>query len=196
MNKLITILFLLFTFTLQAQQNEIKIDALGPIWEEEINVSYEWLFKDKIGIEGGIGYIYSPERLSSISNTTVMIDGVIPFKKRAWSFLVSGKYYFSPKPKGNRFFLGTFILYRTQPKIEDAYFEAYEMYFNEPDKYLPDANLSVGLSTGYKILLFKDQIILEPILGAGIRIDESEFDVGGFGVSQEFFVRLNLGYRF
>ena len=199
MNKFIALFFFLFSCSLQAQQNEIKIDVFG-LLVDELNVSYEWLFSDKLGIEGGIGYIYSPERLDTITSNTTLIPGVsyrtIPFKSSAFSFLIGAKYYFSPNPKANRFFLGTFIQFRTTPKIEDAYFEAYEEYFNAPDRFTPNANLLVGISTGYKLLLFKQKIILEPILGLGLNIEESEFDIGGFGIAQELYLRLNCGYRF
>ncbi len=198
MSKFITFLFLLFTCSLQAQQNEIKVDAFGPVIDQ-FNITYERLFNDKLGIEGGIGYMYSPERLDTVNYSFTLPPGTygtLPFKRRAWSFLVSAKYYFSPKPKGNRLFIGTFIQYKTEPKIEDAYFEAYESYFNEPDIYTPTASLLMGGSAGYKFLLFKQKVILEPIIGIGVDIEKSELDVGGFGFAFDGFVRLNLGYRF
>lgn len=198
MRKLLPLIFLFFTCSVHAQKGEVKIDAFAPLIQQ-FNISYEWLFSDKLGIEGGIGYIYDPRRLDTIDFSTPLPPGeygFLSFKQRSWSFFVSAKYYLLRRSKSDKFFIGTFIQYRTQPKIEDAYFESYEAYNNEPPRFTPNANLLVGGSIGYKILLFKQKIILEPILGLGINIEESELDIGGFGFSFENLVRLNVGFRF
>lgn len=198
MSKFITLILLTFSCSLKGQQHEIKIDAFGPLIDE-FNISYEWLFNDKLGIEGSVGYLYSAQNLDTVNYSLTLpsgIYGTLPFKRRSWSFLIAAKYYLFPKPKGNNFFIGTFFQYRSKPKIEDAYFETYEFYFNEPDQFTAPASLLIGGSIGYKFLLFKKRIIIEPVYGLGIELSKSEFDVGGFGVLIDSLVRLNLGYRF
>lgn len=198
MSRFLILMFVLFTCSLKGQQHEVKVDACGPLLEQ-FNISYEWLFNDNIGLEGGIGYWYSSQRLDTVNYSLPLPPGTygtLPFKRRSWSFLIAAKYYFLPKPKGNRFYVGTFLEYRTEPKIEDAYFETYESYFNEPDRFTSPASLFFGGSIGYKFLLFNQRVILEPIYGLGIEMSQSEFDVGGFGFFSESLIRLNLGYRF
>ena len=194
MKKLFTTLLLLISFSLQAQQHEIKLDAFGFLINE-VNISYERILNNKVGIEIGTGYIFDPETLFSFNQTPSIPSG-LRFKKRAWSFLAIAKYYKTLKPRGNKIILGTFLEYRTKPKIEEAYFEAYEEYFNEPDKYTPNASFLLGGLVGFKGFLFNKKILVEPMIGLGIDMRESEFDVGGFGYSMGGIIRLNLGYRF
>lgn len=199
MNKLITTLLLFTCLSLQAQQNEIKIDAFGFLYHQ-VNISYEKMIKNRLGIELGIGYIFDPERLDTVDFFSAPLQpgiyGTLPFKKSSFSFLAAAKYYKILKPRGNRVFLGTYLEYRTKPKIEAAYFETYEFYFNEPDKFTPDASFILGGLVGFKIFLIKKKFLIEPLFGLGLDLIDSEFGTDGNGITTDGIIRLNLGYRF
>jgi len=198
-NLIVSLLLFFISIPLQAQQNEVKLDAFGFVYEE-LNISYEKPFSEKLGIEIGIGYIYESRLLDTVDYFSSSLPpgnyGPLSYKQRAWSFTIGAKYYLFPKPLANRFYIGTYMQFRTKPKIEDDYFEAYEKYNGMPNRYRPNASFIVGGMIGYKFLFFEQKIILEPAFGLGVSIEESDFDVGGFGITSLGYYRLNLGYRF
>lgn len=198
MNKLITSLLLFFSLSLHAQKNEIKINALSFLFNE-VNISYERMVTNKIGIEVGLGYIFDPERLDTVDSSLPLpagTYGTLPFKKTAWSLLANARYYINLKPRGNKIMLGIFSEYRTKPKLEAAYFETYEFYFNEPDNFLPKERFLLGGLVGFKFSLFKKKIIVEPLIALGLDMVQSDLEIGGFGFDMYGFLKLNVGYRF
>ncbi len=106
------LIFCLLFYTAQAQGKfEIKANVLPFLLSSQAELSAEYLLRERLGIEAGVGYYWS-ESKSGYRDTISTTGGIIwdrITKSRKVNFYVSGKYYFKPKYGGDRFFTGVLL---------------------------------------------------------------------------------------
>jgi len=195
MRKLIVGIILCIPFFVFCQnQNEVKLDVYG-LGFSHYELSYERIINENWGVEVGFRFRDDSRFLDTIfSVSPPRIDGLF-FDETSFQILFHGKYYVFPKPFGNRLMLGAFLIYTSKSKFEEGYDEAFLMYKNiEAPRPFP--RWTTGVSVGYKFLVFKKKLVIEPVIGIGLDLSESEFNVGGFGIDIDGFANLKLGYRF
>ena len=198
MKTLITTVILLLPITLFSQgKNELKFDAFGA-FKQGYELSYERIINNKFGIEIGFGFNNDPYALDTIPiSTTVLTSGETPFvffDRKSYTANLEIKYYPFQKTMGEGMMFGAFLRYASEPQFEQNYFDAYELYKGSvaPE---PTHSITVGGSFGYKFL-WKQRIILEPVLGIGVNLIRPYPNERGNSYLVGGYFKIKAGYRF
>jgi len=198
MKTLITAVILLLPILLFSQgKNELKFDALG-LANKGYELSYERIIKQKLGVEIGFRFNNNQHALDTVAiNWSTITPGELPylfFDKKSYMANIQIKYYPFQKIMGEGMMFGAFLRYASKPQFEQSYFDAYEIYKGEA---APDAkpSITVGGSFGYKFL-WKQRIILEPVLGIGTNLIRPYPNERGDSYLLGGYFKIKAGYRF
>jgi len=194
---ILSVILLLPLFLFSQGKNELKFDAFGAA-NNGYELSYERIINKKLGIEIGVRFNNEPFALDTIPiNSAVITSGETPFiffDRKSYSANFEMKYYPFQKIMGEGMMFGAFLRYTTEPQFEQNYFDAYESYKGSaaPD---PTPSLTVGGSFGYKFL-WKQRIILEPVLGIGVNLIRPYPNDRGDSYILGGLFKIKAGYRF
>lgn len=184
MKKLIVLA--LFAFAVSnptIAQIELKINPIGALFNNP-DIVGEYLVNEDIGIEVGLGFVYGSSA----------IDLGEDLKRSGFSFLVAGKYYFSPDDGCDKFYAGAYLRPRTLSFKDNDADDNFDFGYKQ-------SAVGVGLMAGYKWvgargILFEIGFGLGRAFGEKTTLnDETNFyDVPSLGI--DGFGRLAVGYRF
>ncbi len=160
---------------------ELKINALSFISVTPVELSLEYLLSDRIGMEAGVGYRWDEGSNTRLDTSMMLIKTSIESKEL--NYYLKGKYYFSPKHGGDRFFTGLSLDYR--------YYTSYTLDEEEAPK--PSDSIGIGIEPGYKWAIRKKWIIETSFLWVNsFKKDTYDRRIIFF----DTFLNGRLGYRF
>lgn len=171
------LLFLLLGSASTIAQGKLELKAnVLPILASRAELSGEYLINFKFGIEAGIGY-------NKLEDT----KGELP-QKDIWTsqllnLYLSGKYYFSPKHRNDRFFVGV---------IAD-YYNHISYQLNGVDIDKPGSNLGLGLEPGFKWVI-REKLLIEASIRGLFYLEE--YSYGGRVYNFDTMLNGKIGYRF
>lgn len=178
---------LFFSYHNAAAQSklELKANLLPVLLSSRAELSGEYFLSDRIGIEAGIGYEWGESRIG-YTDTTSANGGVIwttILKGRLVNYYLSGKYYFSPKHGGDRFFAGAIIHHQ--------YYASHVLNGQNTEK--PDSVTGIGIEPGYKWAI-KKKIVIEIGMRGLFKLGKNGFGDRTIDFDPAF--NGKLGYRF
>ncbi len=208
MRLLFCLSLLLFTLPAFSQRtHELKTDLLLP-GLGYAHLAYEYSPKGRFSFEAGMffnwthalvivppeGYYYDPSdprygliEWNFTSEYARQFIGIVQF---------SGRYYFSKKHPAAGFYGGLYLIKAFQIWRDKQYDALAEARYGEPVAVFKPKHFGIGLMTGYKWLLFKKRILLEPNIG--IDFDPQRYDDPFPLADSRVYIipTVKLGFRF
>lgn len=184
MKKLIVLAFFAFAVSSTSiAQIELKINPVGALFNNP-DIVGEYLVNEDIGIEVGLGFVYGSSA----------IDFGEDLKRSGFSFLVAGKYYFSPDDGCDKFYAGAYLRPRTLTYKDNDTSDNFDYGYKQ-------SAFGVGLMTGYKWvgargIIFEIGFGLGRAFGAKNTYNDNSntYEIPSLGI--DGFGRLAVGYRF
>ncbi len=183
-------------------QHEVKTNLLG-YTVLRYSLSYEYMFKERNGINVGIWYqnlpFYFPDIVSFLDYNFTSKGGFMEYR-----------YYFQKKAiPANGFWIAPYVKYEKQISKDIGFFKALNKIFNNPDgiSRIDIKYIGVGIDGGIKLIL-KNKFIFGLYAGLGRNpyakislVDNDGKALGYIDFDSEkhiIFYRfgLNVGYRF
>ncbi|MEM8525237.1 MAG: hypothetical protein AAGG68_11360 [Bacteroidota bacterium] len=209
--KILITTLLLFSYSILAvaQHHEIKFGYADLNFNQNhYNFGYEYLFAKPFGLEFQAGY--STESLDQSYRFIIrqgddrqdwrVLDIRETLSRKQIDFTIKGKYYVFEAPRSNLFFISILLngdLLLDQQTENIATLSDYNSYprqvisvnpstLTSNFQPVPQSRLNVGITLGRKFFLLKDQLFLEPELGAQLNLLRLREYAG--------IATLNLGY--
>jgi hypothetical protein len=170
-------------------RHELKMDIFQPLLRK-VAVAYEIVPQKRVGFELGAGYGWG-----TLAVAQEPPQSSLQFGQHLAQVSVAAKYYFSKHAKGDRWFVGAYILHESEtyraPGFDEAYFARYGSY----PTYVKNLRTGIGPRFGFK-RVFRKGLLVE--LGMAFDVD-----LNGLLLSEHARVLdlsgayiLQLGYRF
>ncbi len=153
---------------------ELKTDVVPYLIEFDINLSGEYILTERIGVEASVWY-GSDGFSYTDTDTTTGVSSNVSLENKQMVLFVAGKYYFSPKHGGDRFFAGLTAYHQF-----NVVYKQINVSFKKPQNAT-----GVGVMVGYKWMI-KERLVIEADLLASYSTDDLFF----------LLPSLKLGYRF
>jgi len=136
---------------------ELKTNIVPYLVGAPINLSGEYLIKERIGIEASVWYGWDKDEFT-ITDTITGAKSKVLFKDSQMVLFGAGKYYFSPKNGGDRFFAGVTLYHQ------------FYLYYkrslpSQPFIKKPSSETGIGAVIGYKWMIKKRFVLELDILG-------------------------------
>ncbi len=158
-NLLLLSCFVLSVASAQAQGTlELKTNVVPYIAGIQINLSGEYIIKKRFGVEASVWYGWDKDQFTDTDTATGAKNNIL-LKDSQMVLLGAGKYYFSPKTGGDRFFGGIALYHH-------FYLSYIREIPNEPPAEKPKSETGFGVLIGYKWIIKQHFLIEAELLGS------------------------------